>query len=131
MWFRKSFIHTLNLKCKSVGMKQSQLQLSGKCVCVEHFIPQQCQPNDVLSQEAMMQNIRGRPTTFHHAFAGIPEEPSCSASFTTATGTTSKPRAAPGNWVNNILIFESPLEINAWLHGKGNGNNNVERLDTP
>ena len=63
--------------------------------------------------------------------AGIPEEPPCSASFPTAAGAKSRPRAAPGNWMDNILIFESPLEINAWLHGKGNGNNNVKRPGTP
>lgn len=45
-------------------MKKSRLQLSGKRVYVEHFIPQQCQPNDVSLQEAMVHNIKESWT--HH-----------------------------------------------------------------
>lgn len=44
--------------------EKSQLRISGKRVYVEHFIFQQCQPNDVLLQEAIMHNIEGSWT--HH-----------------------------------------------------------------
>lgn len=33
--------------------------------------------------------------------------------------------------IDNVLIFESPLGTNAWLHGKRNRLNNVKRLGTP